>query len=384
MKPAKNDSSYELYAEIKSILDDARKSAYRAVNFTMVLAYWEIGKRIVEEEQKGNKRAGYGEALLKDLSERLTAEYGKGFSVVGLKNYRQFYLAFSQHSKGSALRSASLTTEEDTKSSALRSELQKNNAKEPDALHEAHQLRKELTWTHYRLLMRVENLQARNYYINETVAENWSTRALERQINSFYYERIVSSKNKEEVQAEAKANTGALTSQPQDFIKDPYVLEFLDIPANSGYLEKDLESGIIQKLQHFLLELGKGFSFVAQQKRISAGEDHFYIDLVFYNYILKCFVLIDLKLGKLTHQDIGQMDLYVRWYEENVKGETDNATIGIILCSEKNETVVKYSVLKDSKQLFASKYKLYLPTEEELKEELERELLNYKLEREDK
>jgi predicted nuclease of restriction endonuclease-like (RecB) superfamily len=382
MKPAKNDSLYELYAEIKSILDDARKSAYRAVNFAMVLAYWEIGKRIVEEEQKGNKRAGYGEALLKELSEKLTAEFGKGFSVAGLKNYRQFYLAFSQHPKRSALRSESPAMEE--KSSALRSELQKNNGEEPDGLQEAFQLRKELTWTHYRLLMRVENLEARHYYIDETIAENWSTRALERQINSFYYERIVSSKHKEEVQAEAKANTGALTSQPQDFIKDPYVLEFLDIPANSGYLEKDLESGIIEKLQHFLLELGKGFSFVAQQKRISAGEDHFYIDLVFYNYILKCFVLIDLKLGKLTHQDIGQMDLYVRWYEENIKGETDNATIGIILCSEKNETVVKYSVLKDSKQLFASKYKLYLPTEEELKEELERELLNYKLEREDK
>jgi predicted nuclease of restriction endonuclease-like (RecB) superfamily len=381
MKPAKDDSLYELYAEIKSILDDARKSAYRAVNFTMVLAYWEIGKRIVEEEQNGNKRAGYGEALLKELSEKLTAEFGKGFSVVGLKNYRQFYLAFSQHPKGSALRSESATSEEDTKSSAMRSELQKNKAEEPQGLYEAHQLRKELTWTHYRLLMRVENLEARNYYINETIAENWSSRALERQINSFYYERIVSSKHKEEVQAEAKANTGALTSQPQDFIKDPYVLEFLDIPANSGYLEKDLESGIIEKLQHFLLELGKGFSFVAQQKRISAGEDHFYIDLVFYNYILKCFVLIDLKLGKLTHQDIGQMDLYVRWYEDNVKGETDNATIGIILCSEKNETVVKYSVLKDSKQLFASKYKLYLPTEEELKEELERELLNYNLEK---
>lgn len=229
------------------------------------------------------------------------------------------------------------------------------------------------------LLMRVENKNARQYYIGEAIAQNWSTRALERQINSFYYERIVSSKNKEEVQAEAEENTNTLPSQPADFIKDPYVLEFLNLPSDTGFLEKDIESGIIQKLQAFLLELGKGFSFVGQQKRISAEEDNFYVDLVFYNYILKCFVLIDLKLGKLTHQDIGQMDFYVRWFEENMKGETDNPTIGIILCSQKSETVVKYSVLKDSKQLFASKYKLYLPTEEELKEEIERELMHYKL-----
>jgi len=205
---------------------------------------------------------------------------------------------------------------------------------------------------------------------------------LERQINSFYYERIISSKNKEEVETEAANNSQKLAGQPHDFIKDPYVLEFLDIPANSGYLEKDVENGIINKLQHFLLELGKGFSFVAQQKRISAENDHFYVDLVFYNYILKCFVLFDLKLGKLSHQDIGQMDFYVRWFEEKIKDKTDNPTIGIILCSEKNETVVKYSVLKDNKQLFASKYKLYLPTEQELKEELERELLHYKVEKE--
>ncbi|RZK09661.1 MAG: DUF1016 family protein, partial [Flavobacterium sp.] len=194
-----------------------------------------------------------------------------------------------------------------------------------------------------------------------------------------YYERIVSSQKKKAVTKEAKEKTEALAASPEDFIKDPYVLEFLSLPSETGFLEKDLESAIIQKLQHFLLELGKGFSFVAQQKRISAGDEHFYVDLVFYNYILKCFVLIDLKLGKLTHQDIGQMDLYVRWYEENIKTETDNPTIGIILCSEKNETVVKYSVLKGSKQLFASKYKLYLPTENELKKEIEQELLQFNL-----
>lgn len=370
MKPAKNDS---LYSEIKSILEDARKSAYRVVNFTMVLAYWQIGRIIVEQEQSGEAKATYGQGLLKELSQKLTEDFGKGYTETNLRYFRQFYIAFPPHKKHHALRDESEKPLASKKHHAARGELDNSPS-----------LHKELTWTHYRLLMKVENKNARDYYIKEAIAENWSTRALERQINSFYYERIVSSKNKEEVEAEAKANTGTLASQPHDFIKDPYVLEFLDIAANSGYLEKDLESGIIQKLQHFLLELGKGFSFVAQQKRISAGEDHFYIDLVFYNYILKCFVLIDLKLGKLAHQDIGQMDLYVRWFEDNVKGETDNATIGIILCSEKNETVVKYSVLKDSKQLFASKYKLYLPTEEELKEELERELLNYKLQRDDK
>jgi predicted nuclease of restriction endonuclease-like (RecB) superfamily len=227
--------------------------------------------------------------------------------------------------------------------------------------------------------MRVDHTEARSYYLNEAIAQNWSTRALERQINSLYYERLVSSKNKKGVEAEAQKATDALTASPEDFIKDPYVLEFLDLPSGSGFLEKDLENAIIQKLQQFLLELGKGFSFMAQQKRISAEDDHFYVDLVFYNYILKCFVLIDLKLGKLSHQDIGQMDLYVRWFEENMKTSTDNPTIGIILCSEKNETIVRYSVLKGSKQLFASKYKLYLPTEEELVKEVEQELLHYKL-----
>jgi predicted nuclease of restriction endonuclease-like (RecB) superfamily len=365
-QPAPNN----IYKEIKSILDEARQSAYRAVNFTMVLAYWQIGRIIIEQEQSGEAKAIYGHGLLKELSRKLTEEFGKGYTETNLKYFRQFYLAFPPAEKSHAPRDESSETFVDRKSHALR-----------DELYNSFSLRKELTWTHYRLLIKVENKNARDYYIEEAIAPNWSTRALERQINSFYYERIISSKSKEDVQAEAKTNTKELAARPQDFIKDPYILEFLDIPANSGYLEKDLEKGIINKLQHFLLELGKGFSFVAQQKRISAEEDNFYIDLVFYNYILKCFVLIDLKLGKLTHEDIGQMDFYVRWVEDNMKGETDNPTIGIILCSQKSETLVKYSVLKDNKQLFASKYKLFLPTEEELKEELEREILNYRLQR---
>ncbi len=291
-----------------------------------------------------------------------------------MKNYRQFYLTFSESQKGSAAGSLLIENKKNKKSSALRSQSAKIIA-----IQKSHALRSELSWTHYRLLMRVENVLARNYYQEEAIAQNWSTRALERQINSFYYERIVSSKNKKGVKAEAKKITSELTLSPEDFIKDPYVLEFLNIPSDSIYLEKDIEKAIIQKLQQFMLEMGKGFSFVAQQKRISAEEDHFYVDLVFYSYILKCFVLIDLKLGKLNHQDIGQMDLYVRWFEDNLRTPTDNPTIGIILCSEKNETIVKYSVLKESKQLFTSKYKLYLPTEEEFKKELETELLQFKL-----
>ena len=363
--------SNSLYLEIKQILQDARQSTYRSVNFVMVSAYWEMGKRIVEYEQLGRKRAGYGESLLTELSKKLTADFGKGFALPSLRNYRQFYLTFSGSQKGSAVRSQL----DDAKNSAVRSESSKEIISK-----KANELRPELSWTHYRLLMRVENENARTYYIEEAIAQNWSSRALERQINSFYYERIMSSKNKKEVIQEGKKVMDKLPLSPEDFIKDPYVLEFLDLSSDSGYLEKDIEKAIIQKLQQFMLEMGKGFSFVAQQKRISAEGDHFYVDLVFYNYILKCFILIDLKLGKLTHQDIGQMDLYVRWFEDNVKTSTDNPTIGIILCSEKNETIVKYSILKESKQLFTSKYKLYLPTEAEFKKELEMELLQFKLE----
>lgn len=320
-----------VYSRVREILETARSSAYRAVNFAMVQAYWHIGRTIVEEEQKGKGKAGYGEYLLKDLSQRLTKDFGKGFDYSNVKNMRQFYLTFPI---GDALRS-------------------------------------QLGWTHYRLLMRVEKEPARNFYIEECITGNWSTRQLERQINSFYYERLLSSREKKPVKKEIRKLEPAL--KPEDIIKDPYVLEFLNVKENIRFLEKDLESALIGKLQEFLLELGKGFSFVGRQQRISADGDNFYIDLVFYNYLLKCFVLIDLKVGKLTHQDIGQMDFYVRYYEKEIRAETDSPTIGIILCSEKNETVVKYSVLNKNKRLFASKYKLYLPTEKELKEELERE-----------
>ena len=369
MKPAKTTS---LYKEIKGILTEARQATYRSVNFVMVVAYWEIGKRIINHEQAGNIKAGYGKNILQELSKKLTADFGQGFSVKSLENFRKFYITFSDAQISSALR-RKLPGAKNQKSYALRRKL--NDETKP-TIH--HALRAELGWTHYRLLMRVENVQARDYYLTEAIAQNWSTRALERQINSFYYERLLSSKKKSDVKAEAATEIKKLAASPEDFIKDPFVLEFLNLSANNRFLEKDLEEAILQNLQSFILELGKGYAFVARQKYIRAGDD-FYIDLVFYNYILKCFVLIDLKLGKLTHQDIGQMDTYVRWYEENEKSAGDNPTLGIILCSEKNETIVKYSVLKDSKQLFASKYKLYLPTEKELAKEIEQGLLHYKL-----
>ncbi len=321
------------FNDIRAILQQARQKAYAAVNFAMVEAYWRIGKRIVDEEQHGEARAEYGKQLIKELSKQLSAEFGRGFAEANIWNFRQFYLTFPE--------SQILYT-----------------------------LRRELTWSHYRLIMRVENPEARQYYINEAAEQNWSTRQLERNINTLYYERIISTTNKELALAQQE---GMQKTVPTDFLKDPYVLEFLGLETPAGFSERDFETAIISNLQQFLMEMGKGFSFVGRQYRISTETKHFFIDLVFYNFLLKCFVLIDLKIGELTHQDIGQMDMYVRLFEDRMKTEGDNPTIGLILCTEKDETIARYSVLEESKQLFASKYRLILPTEEELKAELERE-----------
>lgn len=320
-----------VYSRVREILETARTGAYRAVNFAMVQAYWHIGREIVESEQSGRQRAEYGAALIEALAKKLTAEYGQGFNKTNLWYMKQFYLAFKN----------------------------------------LHALRGELSWTHYRLLLKVEKDEVRQFYLTECVQGNWSTRQLERQINSFYYERLLASRDRKPVRAEIQKLEPGPT--PHDVIKDPYVLEFLDIKDGRKYLETELEQGLIDKLHDFLLELGKGFSYIARQKRITIEDDHYYIDLVFYNYILKCFVIIDLKVGKLTHQDVGQMDFYVRYFEKELRQSEDNPTIGLILCAQKNEAMAKYTLLKDSKTIYASKYKLYLPTEKELKEELKRE-----------
>ncbi|MCU0326006.1 MAG: PDDEXK nuclease domain-containing protein [Spirosomaceae bacterium] len=323
------------YENIREILNKARIQVATAVNSAMVQAYWEIGRQIVEEEQNGKERAEYGTFLIKSLSERLTKEFGNGFGKRNLFLFKQFYLAFP-----------------------------KVNA-----------LRTQLGWTHYRLIMRVENPQAREFYIKEASENHWTTRLLERQIGSFYYERLLSSNDKKVLSEKTNAQNEVIS--PKDILKDPYIFEFLGLSAGDAHSEKDVENSLIKHLQKFLLELGKGFAFVAQQKFISTETSEFFIDLVFYNYILKCFVLIDLKIGKLTHQDIGQMDMYVRMYDDLYRPESDNPTIGLILCQEKDETIVKYSILKGSEQIFASKYKLYLPTEQELVNELNREIHNF-------
>ena len=323
----------DLYGAIRQVLETARQSAYKAVNFAMVQAYWQIGRLIVEDEQNGENRAEYGKKVLDGLAERLTADFGKGFDARELRRMRQFYLLFSKW----------------------------------DAV------RPELSWTHYRLLLRVENEDARNWYMNESAAENWSSRQLERQISVLYYDRMLLSADQQSTKEDASQNMALAKLEPESFIRNPYILEFLNLKDYPNLHEKDIEEGLINNLQSFLLELGKGFCFVARQKRIRFEEQDFYIDLVFYNCILKCYVLIDLKLGELTYQDIGQMDGYIRLYEEQYRKEDDNPTLGIVLCSNRNEAIVKYSVLNESKQLFASKYLLYLPSEEELKKEIERE-----------
>jgi predicted nuclease of restriction endonuclease-like (RecB) superfamily len=321
-----------LYQRIREILESARNKVYRTANFEMVQAYWNVGREIVEEEQSGKERADYGTYLLIELSARLTKEYGKGFDESNLRNIRKFYNVF-----------------------------QKRDA-----------LRHELSWTHYRHLMRVDKDNAREFYMEEAISGNWSTRELERQINSLYFERLLMSKDKKGMIKDGRATEEKV--QADHIIKDPFVLDFLNVKQDKKLSEKELETALIDKLQQFLLELGNGFAFVGRQHRITTETGmHFYIDLVFYNYILKCFLLIDLKTAKLTHQDIGQMDMYVRMFEDLRKQEDDNPTIGLILCTEKDRTVVKYSVLNDSKQIFASKYQTYLPTEKQLKQEIQRE-----------
>lgn len=325
-----NIESNSLYLFSKGLILASRKKVYEAAHFTMVDAYWQIGKKIVEE-QGGTQYTTYGEGLLKSVSNQLQKEFGKGFTYVNLTNMRKFYQQFPN----------------------------------------VYALRKELSWTHYRSLLRVENPKARELYMNEAAENGWSTRILDEQVDKHYYERLIAT-HKEVLNDLNTENEKTLRINPQDFIlKDPLVLDFYKLEENPNYNEKQVEQAIIDNLQRFLLELGKGFSFVARQQRINTEFSQYYIDLVFYNFILKCFVLIDLKIGKLSHQDIGQMDMYVRMYDELKRTDGDNPTIGIILCEEKDKAEVRFSVLNDNQNLMASKYKLYMPSEEELIYEIE-------------
>jgi predicted nuclease of restriction endonuclease-like (RecB) superfamily len=322
-----------LIGQLRRLIIEARAQAVRSVDVIQVKTCWEAGRYIVEFEQGGQARAAYGKALLSQLAEQLTAEFGKGFDASNLRYMRLFYQAFPN----------------------------------------CDSLRHELSWTHYRMLTRVKTEAARLWYMDEAAAQNWGTRALERQIGTLYYERLLLSQDKAAVAAEAQHNLTELKQSPRAFVRDPVMLEFLGFPGSGKLLESSLEQGLMDKLQSFLLELGKGFAFVARQQRISTESKDFYVDLVFYNYLLKCFVLIDLKTGELTHQDIGQMDMYVRMYDDLKRNEGDNPTVGILLCEDRDASVVRYSVLQESEQLFASRYKLVLPSEEELRAELTRE-----------
>lgn len=327
MVSMKKQAQEQTYQTIRGYVVDAQRQVRVAVNSAMVDAYWRIGEAIFKE-CGDNDRAAYGKQVLQFISERLTAEFGSGFSVQGLRNMRQFYLTFPKRST----------------------------------------LWSELSWSHYRVLMRIQDKEARDFYASECAKSAWSVRQLERQIHTMFYQRMLASQDKESVAAEIQISEPK--PEYEKLVKDPYVMEFLQIKPDTRVYESDVEQAMLDHLQQFLLELGRGFCFEARQKRFSLGGQDFFIDLVFYNYILKCFVLIDIKTGELTHQDIGQMQMYVNYYTRELMNEGDHKPIGIVLCAEKNDAVVKYTLPEDNDQIYASKYLTYLPTEEELKREL--------------
>jgi predicted nuclease of restriction endonuclease-like (RecB) superfamily len=332
-----DNSADALHAQIHDVLQQARRQAKRSINQTMVQAYWQVGKLIVEHEQGGEDRAAYGANTLQLLADRLGQEFGRGFSAPNLRNFRQFFLTYTQEEI-------------------------------------CYTPCSELGWSHFRLLMRVADPAARQWYAREAVSQTWSVAALDRQISTLYYQRLLSSQD----QAAVKSEAATLIEQnapprPRDFIRDPYILEFLDGQPQASWYEKDVEQGLLDQLQKFLLELGKGFAFVARQRHLRIEDEDAFVDLVFYNYILKCFVLIELKVGKLSHQDVGQLDMYVRVFDQQIRQEGDNPTIGLILCSERNEAVARYSLLAGSEQIFASRYQHWLPTVAELQAELTRD-----------
>ncbi len=358
-----------LYTRVVGILEDARSRVSRTVNTAMVHSYWLIGREIVQVEQQGKKRAEYGEQLMRRLAARLSSRFGRGFSVATLRNMRQFYLAYPAGSAlpeeaGDARKIPEL--QDISEATSIRSAVLSESIP-----HAWRPFPPALGWTHYLRLMRIPDPTARAFYEIEAVREGWSSRELERQVASHLFERLAKSRDKDQVLALARQ--GQVVATPADVLKEPLVLEFLDLKEKPLWQERDLEQAIIDRLGEFLLELGKGFCFVARQKRLTLEGDHFYVDLVFYNRLLRCFVLLDLKLGKLTHQDLGQMQMYVNWFDRFQRAEHEAGTIGIVLCSEKNEAMVKITLPENSEQIRAARYQLYLPTEEELRATLARE-----------
>ena len=348
-----------VFHRVVEILESARSSVARAVNAEMVRAYWQVGRQLVEEEQRGEARAGYGDELMAGLADHLSERFGRGFDVTNLRRMRQFYLAYPG---GSAL--------PDGERGALGASSEKRGAVSRVSAGVA-QFPDNLSWTHYRKLLAVNNPRARAFYEIEAARSNWSTRELGRQIGSLLFERLARSRNKDEVLALARE--GQQIDRPTDVVKDPLVLEFLGLPERPGWREANLEQAIIDRLEAFLLELGKGFCFVARQRRLTLDGAHFFVDLVFYHRLLRCFVVIDLKLGELTHQDLGQIQMYVNYYDRFERAEHENPTVGIVLCSEKNDAMVEITLPEDNEQILAARYQLHLPTVEELRNELARE-----------
>jgi predicted nuclease of restriction endonuclease-like (RecB) superfamily len=354
-----------LYDRIRQILEAARTTVARSVNSTQVVANWLIGREIVEEEQHGRQRADYGKKLVETLSGKITREFGPGYSVQNLFYFKQFYLTYTDLlSQGKILH-------------AVRGEL--SDCEPVRKLHAPRgeswlpgQLNPNVSWTHYRTMLRVDKPEARAFYEIEAIKNNWSARELERQICSLLYERLALSRDKKGLMR--LAAKGQEVQKPADIFKDPVVMEFVGLPASPKLVETALETALINNLQSFLLELGKGFAFVARQDRLTLDGDHFYIDLVFYHTILKCYVIIDLKTGKLTHQDLGQLQLYVNYYDRERRTKGDNPTLGLILCSDKNDAVVRYTLDEGQRKIFTSRYKLYVPTEAELRAEIKREV----------
>ena len=339
----------DIFADMQDLIETTQKAAHSAVNIMLVQRNWLIGYRIAEEELNGENRAEYGMSIIKQLSKELSEIYGKGFTKTNLYSFYSFYKTFPEIFHSASGKSAPL-----------------------------------LSWTHYRVLLQVHDTEAREWYAKEAAEQTWSVRTLQRNISSQYYHRLLKSQNKELIESEMKMLTDGYNDDKLEFIKNPVVAEFLGMSTDTSYTESELEKNIISNLQKFLMELGKGYAFVARQQHIHTEKQDYYIDLVFYNYILKCFVLIDLKTSKITHQDVGQMDMYIRMYDEMKRNEGDNPTIGIVLCSDTDEDIAKYSVMHGNEQLFATKYKFYLPTEEELRAEIETQKTMFYLQQQEK